>query len=170
MYLNSLFQWPTVKVFNSESPGKQVTYLNQPELSQASPSCPLASSALHLHLFSNPQSLSSSFTASASYLLHPLYQFLSLRIPLQTRMPSLLGGCLDSVTHHGAGVHSSLVLLLSSHTVCPSGLCRISPVRRWWRGKQVKEGNGETWSWEEVRSILGYFQENLVENNALSMD
>lgn len=45
--------------------GKQVTHLNQSELSQASSSCPLASSALQLHRLSNPQSFSLSL-----FLLH----------------------------------------------------------------------------------------------------
>lgn len=113
--------------------------MNQSALNQASPSCPLALFALHLQLIFNPQSsslspslsLSSSFTTRSPYLLHPLYQFLPLSIPLQTRMLSPLRGRIDSVTHHGAGVCASLILLLSSCTVCPSGLVftELAPLR-----------------------------------------
>lgn len=101
---------------------------------------------LHLYLLFNPQSLplSSSFTACTSYLFHPLYQFLSLSIPLQTHMPSLLRGCLDSDTHHGASVRASLVLLLSSHIVCPSGLVtELAPLRDDGRRNGKKEGRRE---------------------------
>lgn len=130
---------------------RQHANLNQSELSQASPSCQLALSALHLHLLFNPQSLSlsSSFTACAPYLLHPLYQFLSLSVPLQTHMPSLLRGRLDSVTHHGAGVRASLVLLLSSHTVCPSGLVftELAPLRHGGRRNENNKREG----WRESR-------------------
>lgn len=125
---------------------EQHTYLNQSEPSQVSPSCPLALSALHLHLPFNPQSLSPSLSLPLPpsppvplIKLHPLYQFLSLSIPLQTHMPSPLRGRLDSVTHHGASVRASLVLLLSSHTVCPSGLVftELDPLRD--DGKMVGE-------------------------------
>lgn len=51
-------------------------HLTKSALSQASPSCPQAWSALHLHLqlYFNPQSffLFSTFTACAPYLLLPL--------------------------------------------------------------------------------------------------
>lgn len=51
------------------------TNLTQSALSQASPSCPQAWSALHLQLHFNPQSffLFPTFTACAPYLLLPLY-------------------------------------------------------------------------------------------------
>lgn len=116
------------------------TNWTQSALSQASPSCPQALSALNLQLLFNPQSfcLSSTFTVCAPYLLHPLYQYLPLSIPLQTCIPFLLRGHLDSVTHQGASVCGSLVLLNSSHTLCPSGLVLIelAPVRDDGRKKQ----------------------------------
>lgn len=121
--------WNIIPIESSFNDQKAVGHL---KLSRASPSCPLALSVLHLHLLFNPQSLSLSlsisFTACASYLLHPLYQFFSLSTPLQTRMPCPLRGRLDSVTHHGAGVGASL--LLSSPPVCPSGLV-VTQLAQW---------------------------------------
>lgn len=121
----------------------------------ASLSCPLASSALHLLLLFNPQSFCLSLpnsTARSPYLLHPLYRFLPLSIPLQARMLSLVRGRLDSVTHHGASVRASLDLLFSSRPVCPSGLVftELAPLRG--DGKQNKKKKKK--KGERLRSFL----------------
>lgn len=109
--------------------------------------------------------LSASFTACVPYLLHPLYQFLPLSISLQTHMPSLLRGRLDSVTHHGASVRASLVLLLSFHTLCPSGLVFTESAALSVELSQVERYGEE---WENVRKMVVQFIHYNLANNLLN--
>lgn len=107
----------------------------------------------------NPQSfpLSLSAPACAPYLLHPRYQFLPSFHSSPDSHASPVRGRLDSVTHHGASVRPSVVLLLSSRTLCPSGLvfAEIAPLRdEGRRNVQRKRGGMELRTVEEYRGCL----------------